>query len=117
LQCALSGTNGWITGRKRFHSAGRATLPFFELEPDSLRIKVNPLATWRREDVAEYMAENRLPRHPLVAQGYPSIGCAPCTSRVRAGEDIRAGRWRNRDKDECGIHFENGKAMRTGETT
>jgi phosphoadenosine phosphosulfate reductase len=117
LQCALSGTNGWITGRKRFHSAGRADLPFFELEPESLRIKVNPLATWRREDVAEYMAENRLPRHPLVAQGYPSIGCAPCTSKVRAGEDIRAGRWRNRNKDECGIHFENGKVMRTGETT
>jgi phosphoadenosine phosphosulfate reductase len=116
LRRALSGTNGWITGRKRFHSAGRAALPFFEVEPDSLRIKVNPLATLRREDVAEYMAENRLPRHPLVAQGYPSIGCAPCTSKVREGEDIRAGRWRNREKDECGIHFENGKVVRKGET-
>jgi phosphoadenosine phosphosulfate reductase len=117
LQRALTGSNGWITGRKRFHSPGRAALPFFEVEPESLRIKVNPLATWRREDVADYIAENRLPRHPLVAQGYPSIGCAPCTSKVRAGEDIRAGRWRNSKKDECGIHFENGQVVRTGERT
>jgi len=59
------------------------------------------------------MEENRLPRHPLVAQGYPSIGCAPCTSPVAQGEDPRAGRWRNTQKDECGIHFEDGKLIRT----
>jgi phosphoadenosine phosphosulfate reductase len=56
--------------------------------------------------------ENRLPRHPLVARGFPSIGCAPCTSAVKPGEDPRAGRWRNSEKTECGIHFINGKAVR-----
>jgi len=114
LQKALTGANGWITGRKRFHSETRAELDFFEVEPESQRIKVNPLATWRREDVADYIAENRLPRHPLVARGYPSIGCAPCTSPVQPGEDIRAGRWRNTEKEECGIHFVDGKMVRIG---
>ena len=75
------------------------------------------LAYWRPQDVAEYIAENRLPRHPLVEKGYPSIGCAPCTSPVAKGEDIRAGRWRNKEKDECGIHFNDGKAVRTGDMT
>lgn len=117
LQHALNGSNGWITGRKRFHSEGRASLPFFEIEPESFRIKVNPLAHWTRADVADYIAENRLPRHPLVERGYPSIGCAPCTSPVGPGEDLRAGRWRNTDKDECGIHFENGKVVREGVKT
>lgn len=113
LRHALAGHGGWITGRKRYQSGHRAQLDFFELEND--RIKVNPLARWRPQDVAEYMVENRLPRHPLVARGYASIGCAPCTSPVAAGEDTRAGRWRNTDKDECGIHFVDGKAIRTGE--
>jgi len=112
LQAALQGHGGWITGRKRYQSGRRASLDFFEVE--GARIKVNPLARWRPEDVAEYMAENRLPRHPLVAQGYPSIGCAPCTSKVAEGEDARAGRWRDQDKDECGIHFVDGKAVRPG---
>ena len=102
---ALAGFDGWITGRKRFQSRTRADLDFFELEEATTRIKVNPLARWRPEDVQAYMDENRLPRHPLVAQGYPSIGCAPCTSRVTTGEDPRAGRWRGQDKTECGIHF------------
>ncbi|MGA9433878.1 MAG: phosphoadenylyl-sulfate reductase [Roseobacter sp.] len=115
LQSALSGSNGWLTGRKRFQSGTRAHLEFFEVESETGRIKVNPLAYWAAEDVAEYIAENRLPRHPLVAQGFPSIGCAPCTSPVQEGEDIRAGRWRETAKDECGIHFENGTAVRTGD--
>lgn len=114
LQTALGQHGGWITGRKRFQSGRRADLEFFEVEAGTSRIKVNPLAYWQPGDVADYIAENRLPRHPLVAQGYPSIGCAPCTSPVTAGEDPRAGRWRTSDKDECGIHFENGKAIRTG---
>ncbi|MFK7745624.1 MAG: phosphoadenylyl-sulfate reductase [Roseobacter sp.] len=116
LQRALQGSNGWITGRKRFQSDSRADLQHFEIEPETLRIKVNPLAGWTRQDVADYITENRLPRHPLVAKGYPSIGCAPCTSKVAPGEDMRAGRWRDTDKQECGIHFANGKAVRTGET-
>lgn len=114
LQTVLAQHGGWITGRKRFQSGKRAQLEFFELEPGTDRIKVNPLAYWQPRDVADYIAENRLPRHPLVAQGYPSIGCAPCTSPVAADEDLRAGRWRNSDKDECGIHFVDGKMVRTG---
>ncbi|MCV6586823.1 MAG: phosphoadenylyl-sulfate reductase [Marinibacterium sp.] len=114
LQTALDGFDGWITGRKRFQSGTRAVLDFFEVEDGSGRIKVNPLAHWAPEDVRAYMEENRLPRHPLVAQGYPSIGCAPCTSKVAPGEDPRSGRWRGQQKDECGIHFVNGKAVRKG---
>ena len=114
LQKALAPFDGWITGRKRFHGNGREALEFFEVEPGTGRIKVNPLAHWRREDVQTYMEENRLPRHPLVAKGYPSIGCMPCTSPVKEGEDIRAGRWRGEDKSECGIHFVDGKLVRTG---
>lgn len=117
LQAALKPHAGWITGRKRYQSGQRAHLEFFEAEAETGRIKVNPLARWAPQDVAEYMAENRLPRHPLVAQGYASIGCAPCTSPVAVGEDPRAGRWRDTDKDECGIHFVNGKMVRTGANT
>ncbi|MEY8829048.1 phosphoadenylyl-sulfate reductase [Sedimentitalea sp. XS_ASV28] len=114
LNRALASYDGWITGRKRFQSGTRAALEFFEVEDGTGRIKVNPLAHWAPEDVRAYMEENRLPRHPLVAKGYPSIGCAPCTSPVAKGEDPRAGRWRNQEKDECGIHFVNGKMVRTG---
>lgn len=111
LQNALSRFDGWISGRKRFQSSTRAALEFFETDgPD--RIKVNPLAHWNPEDVRNYMEENRLPKHPLVARGYPSIGCAPCTSPVAPGEDPRAGRWRGQDKVECGIHIVDGKIVR-----
>jgi len=116
LNTALEGYDGWITGRKRFQSGQRSELPAFEVEEDTGRIKVNPLAHWAAEDVKEYMVENNLPRHPLVAQGYPSIGCAPCTTPVAEGEDPRSGRWRGEDKDECGIHFVNGKMVRIGAT-
>ncbi len=111
LERALKGFDGWITGRKRFQGDTRATIDFFENEAD-LRIKVNPLAHWGREDIEDYIVNNRLPRHPLVAKGYPSIGCAPCTSPVKPGEDPRAGRWRGSAKVECGIHFIDGKAVR-----
>lgn len=105
LNRALDGFDAWITGRKRYQSSTRAALEFFEAEDDSARIKINPLAHWGRDDITEYLVNNRLPRHPLVARGYPSIGCAPCTSAVQAGEDPRAGRWRGADKTECGIHL------------
>ncbi len=111
LERALKPFDGWITGRKRYQGAGRGTVDFFEAE-GALRIKVNPLAHWGREDIEEYMVENRLPRHPLVAKGFPSIGCAPCTTAVKPGEDPRAGRWRGTEKVECGIHFIDGKAVR-----
>jgi phosphoadenosine phosphosulfate reductase len=111
LERALKPYDAWITGRKRYQGATRSAVEFFEAEGD-LRIKVNPLAHWGREDLQDYIVNNRLPRHPLVAQGYPSIGCAPCTSPVAPGEDPRAGRWRGQDKEECGIHFIDGKAVR-----
>lgn len=116
LDTALHGFDGWITGRKRFQSGSRATLAHFEIDTPA-RIKINPLAFWTPQDVQDYMTENRLPRHPLVAGGYPSIGCMPCTSPVKQGEDPRAGRWRNSQKDECGIHFKDGKMIRSGELT
>ena len=111
LERALAPFDGWITGRKRYQGSSREQVEFFEAEGD-LRIKVNPLAHWGREDLEDYIVNNRLPRHPLVAKGYPSIGCAPCTSPVLAGEDPRAGRWRGSQKVECGIHFVDGKATR-----
>ena len=111
LERELSKFDAWITGRKRYQGQTRATIDFFEVETPT-RMKINPLAHWGREDLEEYMVQNRLPRHPLVAQGYPSIGCAPCTSKVAPGEDPRAGRWRGSQKTECGIHFIGGKAVR-----
>ncbi len=111
LEKALSGFDAWITGRKRFQGTTRSTIDFFEAEGD-LRLKINPLAHWGRDDLEDYIVNNRLPRHPLVAKGYPSIGCAPCTSPVKPGEDPRAGRWRGSEKTECGIHFINGRAVR-----
>jgi phosphoadenosine phosphosulfate reductase len=99
---AMEGYEAWITGRKGFQSAIRSTLPLFEAEGD--RVKVNPLVGWSATDILNYVAEAGLPRHPLVAKGFPSIGCLPCTSPVKPGEDERAGRWRGRGKIECGIH-------------
>ncbi len=116
LDAALNGFDAWITGRKRFQTGARAKLDFFEAEPNTGRIKINPLADWTAQDVRLYIQDNELPLHPLVAKGYPSIGCRPCTSPVAQGEDIRAGRWRNQGKTECGIHFANGRAVRAGET-
>ncbi len=106
LERALQSFDAWVTGRKRMHGGARASLDLFEAEGE--RIKVNPLAHWSRDDIADYMSNNKLPRHPLVGKGYASIGCLPCTTRVDADEDPRAGRWRGREKTECGIHFSNG---------
>ena len=99
---AMEGFDAWITGRKGFQTTIRATLPLFEAEGE--RIKINPLVGWSSSDVLKYIADAGLPRHPLVAKGFPSIGCLPCTSPVKPGEDERAGRWRGRGKVECGIH-------------
>jgi phosphoadenosine phosphosulfate reductase len=102
LDKALAGFDGWITGRKRFHGGSRLSLPVVE-EADH-QVKFNPLANWAKEDLDAYMAEYELPAHPLVAQGFPSIGCWPCTKPVEEGADVRAGRWAGSDKTECGIH-------------
>lgn len=102
LARALLPFDAWISGRKGFQSKTRSALPRFEIEDG--RLKINPLADWDKTALDAYFAEHDLPRHPLEAQGYLSIGCAPCTSKVRPGEDPRAGRWRGWDKTECGIH-------------
>lgn len=102
LERALEGYGCWISGRRRSQGGARSGLELFEREAG--RLKVNPLAAWRKEDMQSYIEKHRLPRHPLVAKGYPSIGCRPCTSPVVAGEDERAGRWRGFAKTECGIH-------------
>lgn len=111
LAQALAGIDGWITGRKRYQNGTRAMLPFYE--KDGGKIKINPLANWGSDDLRSYIDRHDLPRHPLVAQGYPSIGCLPCTTRVASGEDPRAGRWRDSEKTECGIHFIDGKMVRS----
>ncbi len=102
LNAALAGFEGWITGRKRYHGGQRTALPLFE--KDARKIKVNPLAKWTAADVRTYIDTHHLPRHPLVAQGFPSVGCIPCTTRASSIEDPRAGRWANTEKTECGIH-------------
>ena len=106
LAKALAGFDASLTGRKAFQSSTRAHLPRFELDTtDPLgRLKINPLIDWSAADIAEFMAAAKLPAHPLVAAGFPSIGCSPCTSQVAEGEDPRAGRWKGWDKTECGIH-------------
>nr|WP_086491536.1 phosphoadenylyl-sulfate reductase [Novosphingobium panipatense] len=106
LEKALLGYDASFSGRKAFQASTRATLPRFEVDTTDAqgRLKVNPLIDWSPERIAAYIAEHELPPHPLVAQGYPSIGCMPCTSKVADGEDPRSGRWRGWDKTECGIH-------------
>jgi phosphoadenosine phosphosulfate reductase len=102
LARAKHGLDSWISGRKAFQSSTRQNIARFEVEDG--RLKVNPLGDWVKADLDAYFAEHDLPRHPLEAEGYPSIGCQPCTSKVLPGEDPRAGRWRGWDKVECGIH-------------
>lgn len=102
LEKALAPFDTSITGRKAFQASTRNALPRFELDGD--RLKFNPLANWTKADIEAWFVKHDLPRHPLEAQGYLSIGCAPCTSVVKPGEDPRAGRWRGWEKTECGIH-------------
>jgi phosphoadenosine phosphosulfate reductase len=103
VSLALDDFGAWITGRKRYQAQTRARLSVFEV--DGVKIKVNPLAGWSAADVAAYRSSHDLPAHPLVADGFRSIGCMPCTDRVADGEDDRAGRWRGKAKTECGIHL------------
>ena len=106
LAKALAGFDASFTGRKAFQASTRAHLPRFELDSSDAegRLKINPLIDWSASQIAAYFILHDLPQHPLVAQGYPSIGCSPCTRQVAPGEDARAGRWAGWDKVECGIH-------------
>jgi phosphoadenosine phosphosulfate reductase len=103
LRRAIAGVRAWINGRRRDQASTRRRLPILETLPSGL-VKVNPLARWSSKDTYYYLKQHGLPFHPLFEQGYTSIGCAPCTRSVLAGEDERAGRWSGRDKVECGIH-------------
>ncbi len=108
LAAALTHFDASITGRKGFQSGTRAGLQRFEIDRTDTagRLKINPLADWTGDQIAAYFAATGLPPHPLVEQGYPSIGCSPCTSKVAPGEDPRSGRWKGWDKTECGIHVD-----------
>ncbi|MGF1658915.1 MAG: phosphoadenylyl-sulfate reductase [Rubrimonas sp.] len=111
LRAALRPFAGWITGRKRGQTTLRARLRPVEADAQGL-VKLNPLADWDAGQLRAYMAAHDLPPHPLVAEGFPSIGCAPCTTPVAPGEHPRAGRWRGAGREECGIHIENGVVSR-----
>lgn len=99
---ALEGFGASVTGRKRFQTHARTRM--HPVEYFEGRFRFNPLADWTLADLDHYVAAHGLPRHPLVEDGYPSIGCLPCTRRVQGGEGYRDGRWAGLDKDECGIH-------------
>lgn len=103
LAPALEGFEAWFTGRKRFHGGGRAHLPVVEFFEG--RYKINPLVELTQEDLQALVAERHLPPHPMVAEGYPSIGCWPCTARPVDPNDIRSGRWVGFTKEECGLHL------------
>ena len=94
----------WVTGLRRIEAPTRAGSPIVHLDVGRGIVKVNPLATWTSRDTWQYMSRHGIPTHPLFEQGYTSIGCAPCTRPVLAGEDERAGRWAGRGKVECGLH-------------
>jgi len=103
LKIALSGMKAWITSVRRGQTENRKNVQFVEEYEDGL-YKINPLATWTSKQMWDYLKAHNLPYHPLFEQGYTSIGCAPCTRSVQAGEDERAGRWSGSQKTECGIH-------------
>lgn len=106
LEKALAQFDASFTGRKSFQSSTRANLPRFEVDTSDAagRLKINPLIDWDAGQIEGHFIQHDLPRHPLIAQGYPSIGCSPCTTQVAPGEDPRSGRWKGWDKTECGIH-------------
>nr|WP_237249121.1 phosphoadenylyl-sulfate reductase [Spelaeicoccus albus] len=104
LNRALAGYRLWLTGVRREESPTRANAPLISFDDAHGLIKVNPLAAWTLDDLTGYAARHDVPVNPLVAEGYLSIGCAPCTLPVAAGADPRSGRWAGRTKTECGIH-------------
>lgn len=104
LRLALAGYAAWVTGARRADAVTRTELPVVSWDAKHGLVKINPLALWDDAAVEEYQERHHLPRNPLVAQGYPSIGCLPCTRKVAPGEDPRSGRWAGQGKTECGIH-------------
>jgi phosphoadenosine phosphosulfate reductase len=111
---ALSGKKAWVTGQRRAQSATRSDLSVQEYDGSHSMEKFNPLADWSEQEVWDYIRANDVPYNPLHDQGYPSIGCEPCTRAIQPGEDVRAGRWwwENPDSKECGLHLVDGKLIR-----
>jgi phosphoadenosine phosphosulfate reductase len=109
IRRALEGFAAQITGRKRFQTNARHNMHAVEYFDG--RFRFNPLASWSQADLETYIAEHNVPKHPLVDDGYPSIGCMPCTRRVQTGENYRDGRWSGLDRDECGIHGRDGEGI------
>jgi phosphoadenylyl-sulfate reductase (thioredoxin) len=110
LRAALATLDAWVTGIRRDQTPDRANARVVEWDARFGLVKVNPLAAWRSDDVWAYLRRFDVPTNPLHAQGYLSIGCAPCTTPVRPGEDPRSGRWRGQEKKECGLHAERGES-------
>lgn len=104
LNAALTGYDAWATGVRRAESASRADTPVVAFDARRMKVKLAPLALWSDQDVDDYILANNVLVNPLLSEGYPSIGCAPCTQRVAPGEDARAGRWAGLAKTECGLH-------------
>lgn len=102
---ALKGFKAVLTGRKRFQTSQRGSMQRIEIDDEAAaRLRINPLADFTLEDLQAYLETHNLPKHPLVKDGYLSIGCMPCTDKVKAGDDYRSGRWSEQDKEECGMH-------------
>lgn len=105
LQRALTGYEAWVTGVRREDAATRTHTPLVTWDSSRNLVKINPLAAWTLDDLLAYAEEHRVVVNPLLADGYPSIGCQPCTRRVAPGDDPRSGRWAGFAKTECGIHL------------
>jgi phosphoadenosine phosphosulfate reductase len=101
---ALAPYSAWVSGIRRDESPARRDTPVVAWDPRRAVVKVHPLATWTQDDVDAYVEKHNILVNPLVSDGYPSVGCAPCTSRPEPGADPRSGRWSGREKTECGIH-------------
>ena len=102
---ALKGFKAVLTGRKRFQTSQRGSMQRIEIDDEAAaRLRINPLADFTPEDLQAYLETHNLPKHPLVKDGYLSIGCMPCTDKVKEGDDYRSGRWSEQDKEECGMH-------------
>ncbi|MGI9162269.1 MAG: phosphoadenylyl-sulfate reductase [Mycobacterium sp.] len=105
LRAALAGYSAWVTGIRRVDSPTRANAPLVSFDETFGLVKVNPLAAWTDEDMQAYIDANGILVNPLVDEGYPSIGCAPCTAKPTDGSDPRSGRWQGQTKTECGLHI------------
>jgi phosphoadenosine phosphosulfate reductase len=103
---ALQGYSAWVTGLRRVEAPTRANAPLVSFDAAFGLVKINPLAAWTDQDIQDYIEANNVLVNPLVFDGYPSIGCAPCTAKPLDGADPRSGRWQGKGKIECGLHSE-----------